>query len=95
MARTFPRTFQQWKIWASAKLLEIIRTAQSDKIRADAEQLLARLQYLRLESLPSFLALLHAAAADDPAFLELAPKPEEVEQWLTQEMSRKEEVKEG
>jgi hypothetical protein len=76
------RSFQQWKAWASARLVEVARAAQSDKVRRDAELLLTRLQYLRAESLPSFLVALHAAAADDPAFLELAPSAEEVEAWF-------------
>jgi ABC-type branched-subunit amino acid transport system ATPase component len=80
--RGVARTFQQWKIWAAARLVEIIRTTQNDKIRRDAELLLTRLQYLRLESLPSFLVTLHAAAQDDPAFFELAPSAEEVERWF-------------
>ena len=83
------RTFQQWKAWCAARLVEMARTARSDKVRADADTLLTRLQYLRLEGLPSFLVLLHAAASDDPAFLDLAPTPEEVETWFA------EEVKEG
>jgi hypothetical protein len=83
------RSFQQWKAWCAARLVEIARTAQSDKVRADADQLLTRLQYLRLEGIPSFLVLLHAAAQDDPAFFELAPSAEEVERWF------QEEVKEG
>jgi len=88
------RTFQQWKIWASAKLVEIARTAQSEKVRADADMLLTRLQYLRLEGLPSFLVLLRAVSTDDPRFLELAPTPEEVDEWFQEEMrSCKEEVR--
>ena len=79
------RSFQQWKVWCSAKLVEIARTTQSEKTRKDAELLLTRLQYLRLESLPSFLVTLHAAATDDPRFLDLAPSPEEVEQWFAEE----------
>jgi hypothetical protein len=92
------RTFQQWKVWCSAKLVEIARTTRSEKTRKDAELLLTRLQYLRLESLPSFLVILYAASQDDPVFFELAPKPEEVDEWFQEEVrSRKEEeeVKEG
>ena len=87
------RTFQQWKIWVSAKLVEIARTASNEKVRRDADQLLTRLQYLRLEGLPSFLVLLHASSTDDPRFLELAPSPEEVDRWFAQET--KEGVGEG
>ena len=79
------RSFQQWKVWCSAKLVEIARTAQSNKIRADADQLLTRLQYLRLEGLPSFLVLLHTASQDDPRFLDLAPSAEEIDRWFAQE----------
>ena len=76
------RSFQQWKVWASAKLVEMARTAKEDKVRRDAELLLVKIQYLRLEGLPSFLVTLHTASQDDPAFLEIAPTPEEVETWF-------------
>jgi len=80
------RTFQQWKAWCAARLVEVARTAKEDKVRRDADILLTKIQYLRLEGLPSFLVLLHAAAADDPSFLDLAPSAEEVEAWFTQEV---------
>jgi hypothetical protein len=76
------RSFSAWKAWASAKLVEIARTTSDEKVRRDADQLLTRLQYLRLESLPSFLVLLHAAATDDQRFLDLAPSPEEIDEWF-------------
>ena len=76
------RTFQQWKAWCAARLVEIAKDARDERVRRDADMLLTRIQYLRLEGLPSFLVTLHAAAADDPAFLELAPTPEEVERWF-------------
>ena len=82
------RSFQQWKAWCAAKLVEMTKNASDDKVRRDAEMLLTKLQYLRLESLPSFLVTLHAVAADDPQFLNLAPTPEEVEQWFTQETKK-------
>jgi hypothetical protein len=80
------RTFSAWKAWCAARLVEIARNAQGEKVKRDAELLLTKLQYLRLESLPSFLVLLHAAAADDPCFLDLAPSTEEVEEWFAQEV---------
>ena len=76
------RGFQQWKVWAAARLIEMVRTASDEKVRRDAEMLLTRLQYLRLESLPSFLVTLHAAATDDQRFLDLAPSPEEIDEWF-------------
>jgi hypothetical protein len=80
------RTFSGWKIWVSAKLIEMIRNASDEKVRRNAEALLTKLQYLRLEGLPSFLVLLHAAATDDPRFLDLAPSAEEVEKWFSGEV---------
>jgi len=79
------RSFQQWKAWASARLLEIAKSAKEDKVRRDADILLTKLQYLRLESLPSFLVLLHAASQDDPSFLDLATSAEEVEAWFREQ----------
>uniref|UniRef100_A0A7J3X5D4 Uncharacterized protein n=1 Tax=Thermofilum pendens TaxID=2269 RepID=A0A7J3X5D4_THEPE len=77
------RSFHEWKAWAAAKLIEIAQKyPSSEKVRRDAEALLMRLQYLRVEALPSFLAMVHAAASDCGEFLEVAPTSEEVEKWF-------------
>ena len=65
------------------KLLEIrAKYSGDEKIERDVEALLMKLQYLRLDALPSFLVLLHAASTDAPDFLELTPTSEEVEEWF-------------
>jgi len=77
------RTFPEWKIWCAARLLEIkAKYSGDEKVARDVEVLLAKLQYLRLEALPSFLVLLHAASVDAADFLELAPTSEEVVRWV-------------
>jgi hypothetical protein len=78
------RTFSAWKSWCAARLLEIARSSEDESAKRSAEQLLAKLKYLRLESIPAFLSLLNAAASasGDNRFLELAPRPEEVAEWF-------------
>jgi len=77
------RTFSEWKVWCAVKLLEIrAKYEGNEKIGRDVEALLVKLQYLRLDALPSFLVLLHAASVDAPDFLSLIPSSEEVEEWF-------------
>ena len=77
------RTFSEWKAWCAVRLLEIrAKYSGDEKVARDVEVLLTKLQYLRLEALPSFLLLLHAASVDAADFLELIPLSSEVEKWF-------------
>jgi len=77
------RTFSEWKVWCAVRLLEIrAKYEGNEKIGRDVEALLVKLQYLRLDALPSFLVLLHAASTDAPDFLELVPSSNEVAMWF-------------
>jgi len=76
-------SFQAWKAVAMVRLLAIkAKYKGNQKVANDVDALVSRLERLRLDGLPAFIAMLNAAAVDAPEFLEIVPKEEEVEEWF-------------
>jgi len=77
------RSFTEWKAAAIIRLLSIKAAHRGDeRVKETVDGLLARLQHLRVRDLPSFLLLLHHAAALTEEFLSLLPTEEEVAAWF-------------
>jgi len=80
------RSFNQWKVEAALRLLEIkaIHRGNQEVVRA-VDTLLTKLHYLKLRDLASFLVLLHHASSVAEEFLLLLPSQEEVREWFREE----------
>ena len=77
------RSFSQWKAETVLRLLAIKAAHKDDqRIRQTIDALLTRLQYLRVRDLPSFLVLMHHAAALTDEFLSVLPTEEEIQEWF-------------
>ena len=76
------RSFTEWKAAAIVRLVSIKAAHREEKVRETVDNLLARLQYLRVRDLPSFLLLLHYASTLTEEFLSLLPTEEEVHEWF-------------
>jgi len=77
------RSFTEWKAAAIVRLVNIKLAHRGDeRVKETVDSLLARLQYLRVRDLPSFLVLLHHAAVLTDEFLSLLPTEEEVREWF-------------
>jgi pantothenate kinase-related protein Tda10 len=80
------RDFYAWKAQAMIKLLAI-KAAHKDnpKIAQDVDTLIAKLQYLKVKELSSFIAIVHHASDDTDEFLTILPTEEEIEAWFEKE----------
>jgi len=76
------RSFSAWKAQAVLRLLAIKAAHREEKVGEVVDNLLAKIQYLRVRDLPSFLVLLHFASTLTEEFLSVLPSEEEVEEWF-------------
>jgi len=77
------RSFNQWKVEAALRLLEIkVHYRDNRRVQETVDALITKLHYLKLRDLASFLVLLHHASSVAEEFLLLLPSQEEVQAWF-------------
>ena len=76
------RTFAEWKAVAIAQLMSLRRKYQDrpDALR-ELENLIARIRYARLESIPAILASVEKFLSAIPELETIVPSTEEIEAW--------------
>jgi len=80
------RSFNQWKVEAALRLLEIKALYRDNqRVQETVDALITKLHYLKLRDLASFLVLVHHASALAEEFLLLLPGMEEVREWFSEE----------
>jgi 4-aminobutyrate aminotransferase-like enzyme len=77
------RSFSGWKAQAMVHLIAVkAQYRDNPKVVQAVDNLVAKLQYLKLRDLHSFLATVNFAAQDAPELLSIVPEEEEVESWF-------------
>jgi predicted RNA-binding protein with EMAP domain len=76
------RSFAEWKAVAIAQLMAL-RRKYADKPDAlrELENIISRIRYARLESLPALLAAVEKLLSAVPELESIVPSVEEVEAW--------------
>jgi len=77
------RTFSTWKTQSMVRLIAVkAQYRDNSKVVQAVDNLIAKLQYLKLRDLHSFLAAINFAAQDAPELLSIVPKEEELVSWF-------------
>jgi predicted molibdopterin-dependent oxidoreductase YjgC len=76
------RTFAEWKAVAIARLMAIRRKyADKPEILREIQNLVARIRYARLESIPAVLASVEKLLSEIPELETVVPSTDEIEAW--------------
>jgi len=76
------RTFAEWKAVSIAQLMALRRKyADSAEVLREIQNLISRIRYARLESLPALLATVEKLLSAVPELEAIVPSTEEIETW--------------
>jgi 4-aminobutyrate aminotransferase-like enzyme len=77
------RSFSAWKAQAVLRLIAVkAQYRDNPKVVQTIDNLIAKLQHLKLRDLHSFLATVNFASQDAPELLSIVPSEEEVVRWF-------------